>query len=174
MSDVVVIKLGGTSLATARRVDRAARRVRAHVRRHRRVAVVVSAAGHATDRILSDAERLCASPAQRACPPFDVSTARQREIDRALSAGVGWGYVEDSIADRPLLMLGGEMRLSRRVKLITENLYVPGETGLIASGGLRLFSGRLAADAGLVTLLGEGSNFWLPVVNFVYSFGATP
>jgi aspartate kinase len=73
---VLVLKFGGTSLGSPARVRRAARRVAAHVRRGRRVAVVVSAAGHATDRIV----RLLAalSPGGRPDP---------READRALATG---------------------------------------------------------------------------------------
>ena len=91
------------------------------------------------------------------------------DADASVTGGLGWGYVEDQMADRPLAMLGGEYRVSRRVKLLTENLFVPGETSVIASAGIRLFGERLAADAGVVTLLGEGSTVWLPVVNFVYN-----
>jgi aspartate kinase len=73
---VLVLKFGGTSLGSPARVRRAARRVAAHVRRGRRVAVVVSAVGHATDRIV----RLLAavSPCGRPDP---------READRALATG---------------------------------------------------------------------------------------
>ena len=44
MSETIVLKFGGTSVGSAARVRIAARRVRAHVRRGRRVVVVVSAA----------------------------------------------------------------------------------------------------------------------------------
>jgi aspartate kinase len=50
---IVVLKFGGTSLASPLRVRRAAARVRAQRRRGRRVVVVVSAAGHETDRLLT-------------------------------------------------------------------------------------------------------------------------
>jgi len=71
----LVLKFGGTSLGSPARVRRAARRVAAHVRRGRRVAVVVSAMGHGTDRIV----RWLAA----------VSHGRPdgREADRALATG---------------------------------------------------------------------------------------
>jgi len=74
MGRLIVIKFGGTSLGTASRVRRAARRVRAHVRAGDRVIAVVSAAGHTTDRILA---RLHAVDGE----------ARTREYDRALATG---------------------------------------------------------------------------------------
>ena len=68
MSAPLVIKFGGTSLATPSRIRRAARRVRAHVRRGREVAVVVSANGGATDRIVRLLARVSAGgrPSPRA------------------------------------------------------------------------------------------------------------
>lgn len=51
--DVVVLKFGGTALASPPRVRRAAERVRAQVRAGRTVVVVVSAAGRETDRLLA-------------------------------------------------------------------------------------------------------------------------
>lgn len=71
----LVIKFGGTSLGSPARIRRAARRVAAHARRGRQTVVVVSAMGHATDRIV----RLLAA----------VSGGRPdgREADRALATG---------------------------------------------------------------------------------------
>ena len=69
----LVIKFGGTSLATPARVRRAARRVAAHHARGRRVVAVVSATGHTTDGIL---RRLGA-----------LGAAAGRESDRALATG---------------------------------------------------------------------------------------
>lgn len=77
MSRLIVLKFGGTSLATPARVRRAARRVRAHVRAGSRVVTVVSATGDTTDRIL---RRLHAvAPA--------VAGHGSRESDRALATG---------------------------------------------------------------------------------------
>lgn len=71
-----MLKFGGTSLGSPARVRRAARRVAAHVRRGRRVAVVVSAMGPETDRIV----RLLAAVSPCGRPDG-------READRALATG---------------------------------------------------------------------------------------
>lgn len=71
-----VIKFGGTSLATPARLQRAAQRVRAHLRQPSQVVVVASAPRHTTDRILSLIARLGIQP-----------SAARREIDRALATG---------------------------------------------------------------------------------------
>jgi aspartate kinase len=71
----IVVKFGGTSLGTAARVRRAARRVARRVSAGTPVLVVVSARGQTTDRILSDLARL------------GRVDAADRETDRALSTG---------------------------------------------------------------------------------------
>ncbi len=78
---VLAIKFGGTSVATAARVRRAARRVRALRARGWRPVVVVSASGATTDRIL----RGVGSITRDASGPRRESLAR--EVDRALATG---------------------------------------------------------------------------------------
>jgi aspartate kinase len=80
VSRPLVIKFGGTSLATPRRVRLAARRVRHHLRRHSAVVVVVSAAGAATDRLLARVRQI--APAGD-----EVVPGRGREVDRLLATG---------------------------------------------------------------------------------------
>ncbi|HEX2077628.1 MAG TPA: hypothetical protein VHG08_07955 [Longimicrobium sp.] len=74
----LVLKFGGTSVGTPRRMRLAARRVQAHLRAGRPVVVVVSATGHTTDRIVSWMEAL---------GPGDAAEGRRRELDRALATG---------------------------------------------------------------------------------------
>jgi len=89
---------------------------------------------------------------------------------RSLTLGVGYGYVNGGLADNPAIMLGGEIRLVRGVKLITENYLFPGGTGLI-SAGPRFFGERLSADLGLAApVVGNGGTFVFPLVNFVWNF----
>lgn len=105
---------------------------------------------------------------------YGVGTWGSPEL--ALTAGGGLGFTTDGdsgdLADRPLVMVGGEARAGRRLKFITENYFVFGESGAALSGGMRFFGERLSADAGLVMLVGEGCSGCVgPLVNFVYVFG---
>ena len=62
------------------------------------------------------------------------------------------GFLEDSFAAYPLLMIGAERQVSNSVKLITENYLYLGETSEpVFSFGVRFFGDRLAADLALVT-----------------------
>lgn len=96
--------------------------------------------------------------------------------DQALTLGATVPFIaadgENDIGDQPLFMVGGERRISRRMKLLTENYLFPSEGGgALLSGGVRFFGERLSADFGIGAAFGEGDNACcLPLVNFVYSF----
>jgi hypothetical protein len=94
--------------------------------------------------------------------------------DRSLSTGAGWGFAvgggDARISNDPVVLLGGELRVARNVKLLTENYFVPGESEAILSAGVRLFGERLSVDFGVGTIT-DTSPGWLPVLNFVYNFG---
>src|SRR6266851_3786159 len=61
-------------------------------------------------------------------------------------------------------MIGGEHRLGRRLKFITEN-YVWHDGGII-SLGVRFLGERLSADVGIFAPLVADTTFAAPVVNF--------
>lgn len=93
----------------------------------------------------------------------------QGSSDSALTAGVGYAYERYGDDEGSgVAMVGGEHRVSRGVKVITENYLWSG--GGIASFGVRWLGERLSADLGLVIPLGTGETVALPIVNFVYSF----
>ena len=88
----------------------------------------------------------------------------------SFTGGIGWAYWEDEIGNTPTILLGGEMRVSRRLKLITEN-YVFLDAGVILSAGPRFFGERLSADVGLAfPIFGEDEFFFFPLINFVWNF----
>jgi hypothetical protein len=96
--------------------------------------------------------------------------------DRAVTAGAGWGYRWASgtsdVANNPVIMLGYESRLSRRVKFVTENwLFTGPGSDAFLSGGLRFIGDRISADIGVGGLAGSGTGCCVPLVNFVYNFG---
>jgi hypothetical protein len=92
--------------------------------------------------------------------------------DNAVTAGAGFGFGGGDLSDQPILMIGGETRTGRQLKLITENYIVPGEDGVLLSGGMRFFGERLSADVGIGAMVSSGGTDGpLPLVNFVYTFG---
>jgi hypothetical protein len=94
--------------------------------------------------------------------------------DGALTVGATVPFVTGGggeIGSDPAFMLGGEARLTRRTKFISENYLFP-KSGALVSGGIRFFGERLSADFGVGAAFGgEGENFCcIPLVNFIYSF----
>lgn len=85
--------------------------------------------------------------------------------DNAITVGGGVAYSGDSRGG--IAMIGGERRVHRNMKLITEN-YIWQDGGGILSGGIRFMGERLSADLALAKPINEGYVF--PVVNFVYVF----
>ena len=69
-------------------------------------------------------------------------------------------------------MFGEETRVGRRTKLLTENYFLPGETGLVFSGGFRCLGERFSADVGVMGAAGDGElGCCLPLVNVSYAVG---
>jgi hypothetical protein len=97
--------------------------------------------------------------------------------DNALHVTAGFPFLavdddSDEFGEQPLIMVGGETRVSRRIKLLSENYFLLGESGVIAVAGVRIFGERLSADAGLgAFLFDDCGSCIIPVVNFAYTFG---
>jgi hypothetical protein len=88
---------------------------------------------------------------------------------------MGFGYAGEDFASQPVATIGGELRTSRRVKLLTENLFLPGETGALLSAGFRFIGERFSADVGVGAAAGGNDGFCcVPLVNVSYVFGGGP
>ena len=116
--------------------------------------------------------------------------------DDALTVGAGWAYAryhEDEYSPcfpttaaaaaacpgpqrvtktpgSPVAMVGGEHRVSRRVKILTENYAF--KRGAILSAGVRFLGERLSADLGVFApVTGEDTFVLAPIVNVAWTFG---
>jgi hypothetical protein len=65
--------------------------------------------------------------------------------DASFSAGMGYGYFEGELANRPVFTFGGEFRTAPRVSFVTENWLFPGGSGLWTAG-LRMFGPGVSVD----------------------------
>jgi hypothetical protein len=90
--------------------------------------------------------------------------------DSAISAGVGYAYyrADDDRGGIGIVMIGGEHRLSRRVKFVTENHVFRG--GGIAMGGVRWHREHLFAEFGVSAPFGRNFVYVFPVVNVGWGF----
>lgn len=90
----------------------------------------------------------------------------------SLTLGVGFGFSGGDFADKPIIVLGADLRVSRSVKFVTENWIMIDESSLI-SFGLRFFGTSIAGDFGLIySTENDGDGFpFLPWLGFAYNFG---
>jgi hypothetical protein len=90
-------------------------------------------------------------------------------LDKSITIGLGYGYVKDDFADRPIVVLGGETRTSKSISLVTENWIVPEKDTPVLSFGLRFFGEKVSADFALIFPL-EDDVITFPYIDFVYKF----
>jgi hypothetical protein len=106
---------------------------------------------------------------------YGVGTFGTRDSAIHAGTGVGFSNEEDSGTVVPV-MVGGEHRITRRNKLVTENWWIPGE-GAMATGGLRIMGERWTTDLGLGALFGATEDWetdtipYFPIISFSYGFG---
>jgi hypothetical protein len=91
----------------------------------------------------------------------------------SITAGLGWGYYGSDVANKPVVLIGGEVRASNSIKFITENWFLPNSNVNILSFGVRFFGEKLAADLGFIYPVGSGiTGFpFIPWLGFAYNFG---
>jgi hypothetical protein len=96
--------------------------------------------------------------------------ATKGSTDSAVTGGVGYAYDRsyDNKNDAPVAMIGGEHRISRGVKFMTEN-YILSGAGIL-TGGVRWMGERFSADFAMVVPIDGDSTIAFPLVNVVYSF----
>ncbi len=93
----------------------------------------------------------------------------------SITTGVGFTYSEKTITGNPIFLIGGELRLSNSIKLITENWLLTDINPSFVSFGVRFFGEHLSADLGLIKLSngidGIETGFpFIPWIGFTYNF----
>ncbi|MBO6576850.1 MAG: hypothetical protein JJ896_16230 [Rhodothermales bacterium] len=93
--------------------------------------------------------------------------------DKAFTVGAGLGFADGEVDANPVVLLGLERVTSRRTKLMVESYLVPTlAAGAVVIAGVRFFGSGLAADLGLVGVVGEDADFpAIPWLSFAYHFG---
>ena len=97
-----------------------------------------------------------------------VYTVGTASFDKgAITAGIG--YETESV--KPIFLIGGELRISRYAKLITENWFIADSDFNFVSLGIRFLGEHLAADfAFVVPLLDDEDIYFMPWLGFAYNF----
>ena len=101
--------------------------------------------------------------------------------DKSFTLGLGMGYTKTEggkfeFAEHPVIMLGGKIRISNSLALVSENWFITGRKfdlgeqpfGLV----LRFFGKHIAVDAGAIIILDIlDKGFPIPWLSFTYNFG---
>ncbi|HEX5724843.1 MAG TPA: hypothetical protein VFX98_05225 [Longimicrobiaceae bacterium] len=93
--------------------------------------------------------------------------------DRAVHFGAATGLIDRSGAEARgvLWMLGGEQRIGRRTKLLTENYSTFDGESTILSGGMRVFGRHFAVEVAGGVFISEDETSLFPLLNLTYSLG---
>ena len=88
----------------------------------------------------------------------------------SITLGGGYGFAGGKIETKPVGMVGGELRLSKRIGFVTENYLLPvSDNNVLYSFGLRFMGEKLTTDLALFNV--SGSNvIGFPNVDFVFRF----
>jgi len=88
----------------------------------------------------------------------------------SISLGGGYGFAGGKIESKPVGMLGGEVRLSKRIGFVTENYLLPvSDNNILYSFGLRFMGEKLTTDLALFNVSGSDV-IGFPFVDFVFRF----
>ncbi len=151
---LIVQKFGGTSVADAERIHRAARRaIRAKLSGHR-VVLVVSAMGHSTDKLIALAREVCSDPPKREMDML-LTTGEQVSIALMAMAIDAAGHEAISLTAGQLGLLTDSAHTRARIQRISrERIDKELEAGKIV-----IVAGFQGIDAvGEITTLGRGAS----------------
>ena len=88
----------------------------------------------------------------------------------SLTIGGGYGFAGGEIESRPVGMIGGELRVARRIAFVTENYLLPiSGNNVLYSFGLRFLGEKITTDLALVNVSGS-EIIGIPYVDFVFRF----
>ncbi len=80
-----------------------------------------------------------------------------------LTIGAGYGLASGGISDSPVITIGGMMRVSKKIGLVTENYLLTGESSGITSFGFRFIGKKKTIDL----MIFEGG---VPAIDIVLQF----
>src|SRR5882724_7499920 len=141
---LIVQKFGGTSVADAERIHRAAKRIIAAKEKGNQVVVVVSAMGHTTDELIKLAKQVCDNPPKR---EMDQLLATGEQVTIALMA-----MAIHSQGHEVISFTGGQ------IGLVTDNAFSKARIQSINKQRIfeQLSAGKIVIVAGFQGITPEG------------------
>lgn len=90
--------------------------------------------------------------------------------DKSLTLGVGNGFSGSGPARDQVIMLGGELRTSRRISLMTENYLTTASSDAVVSYGIRILGERVSVDVAFFNSAREPVFPGIPFLGVVVKF----
>lgn len=88
----------------------------------------------------------------------------------SVTLGGGYGFAGGKVQSKPVGMIGAELRISRRIGIVTENYLLPiSQNNVLYSFGFRFMGEKLTTDLALANVSGSGV-IGFPFVDFVFRF----
>lgn len=115
--EIIVQKFGGTSVANAEKIKKAAQRAIKAFDEGKQVVVVASARGHQTDELIADALEVNPSPPKREMDQL-LSTGEQQSVSLMAMAIEGMGHKAISFTGAQIRMITDSVHTKARIKSI--------------------------------------------------------
>lgn len=90
----------------------------------------------------------------------------------SFTGGLGWGFTGDNISDSPIIIIGGDARISGSSKFMAECWIAPSNDFAIFFIGLRFYNERISGDVALARTTNWSSNSmpFIPWINLTWNF----
>lgn len=158
---ILVQKFGGTSVANAEKIKRAAQRAINAQKRGNQVVVVASARGQQTDELIADAKEVNPNPPKREMDML-LSTGEQQTVSLLAMAVEGFGYKAVSFTGAQIRMMTDDSYTKARIQSIDGSIikkkldegcivFVAGFQGIDSEGNITTL-GRGGSDTSAVAL----------------------
>jgi len=102
---------------------------------------------------------------------YTMTTIGDKE--KSFTIGLGWGFSGKNFSNKPILILGGDIKIGRNIKLIAET-WTPFNTNyVIGMIGFRIIGKHISGDAVVMRVLGPGTRggSLVPWFSLTYNFG---
>lgn len=152
--EIIVQKFGGTSVANAEKIKRAAQKAINEFKQGKQVVVVASARGKQTDELIKDALEVNSNPPKREIDQL-LSTGEQQTVSLVAMAIEGMGYKAISFTGAQIRMITDSVHTKARIKSIdTEKIKKQ-----LDNGNIVIVAGFQGIDENEnITTLGRGGS----------------
>ncbi|PKL83788.1 MAG: hypothetical protein CVV24_03040 [Ignavibacteriae bacterium HGW-Ignavibacteriae-3] len=93
--------------------------------------------------------------------------------NKNISIGFGWGFSGDNFSKKPVLILGGDIKIGRNLKLLAETWTPLGTNFMLGMVGFRVIGKYVSGDAVIIRPFSShsGGSSIVPWFSLTYNFG---